>query len=200
MRYRLEKLDELTQSIWDDVEKKRVIMFLEKDYGGEFMMNHPQIIVEILNRNKNSDKQDAFLAVNGLIELCNKINENYAEMMETIEGLKEGGKCLNYILPPPVKDSRDCLTTSELYRLQYKMAQEKWDAYFKRFYEKRPGKNDEIVARAHRNDLHHMRYSDNKWYFKCTINNTTTRRFLGTDENKCKLLRDKYLKELGYYG
>lgn len=175
-------------------------MFLERDYGGDFTTSHPQVIVDILNRCKKSDKHDAMVAVSGLIGLCTKIGERHGEMLETIEGLKEGGNCLNYILPPPVKDMRDCFTTSELYRLQFKMAKEKWDAYFKRFYEKRPGKNDEIVARAHRNDLHHMRYSDNKWYFKCTINNVTTRRFLGTDEEKAKLLRDKYLKELGYYG
>jgi hypothetical protein len=199
MRYRLERLDELTQSIWDEIDRKRVIMFSEKDYGGEFMLNHPYLIVDILN-GKKFGKHNSLLAVRGLLALCEKISEKHAEMMETIEGLKEGGKCLNYILPPPVEDMRDCLTTSDLYRLQYKMARQKWDAYFKRFYEKRPGKNDEIVARTHRSDLHHMRYSDGKWFFKCTINNVTTKKFLGTDEEKCKLLRDKYLKELGYHG
>ncbi len=174
-------------------------MFLEKDYGGEFMMNHPYLIVDILN-GKKFNKNDSSVVVKGLLALCNKISERHAEMMETIEGLKEGGKALNYILPHPVKDIRDCVTTSELYRLQYKMAKERWDAYFRRFYEKRPGKNDEIVARAHRSDLHHMRYSDGRWLFKCTINNVTTKRFLGTNEEEAKLLRDKYLKELGYYG
>lgn len=199
-RYRLEKIDELTQSIWDDVEKRRLVMFLEKDYGGNFMFNHPELIVSFLNGEKSLDKHDAQIAIKALFELSNKIAERHNEMIETIEGLKEGGKALNYVLPEPVNNVNHCVTQTELYRVQHRMAKNKWDAYYKRFYERRPGKNDEMVARNHRSDLHHMRYADGKWYFKCTFKNITMKRFLGTDEEQAKLMRDKLLNEIGYNG
>lgn len=200
MRYRLEKLDELTQSIWDDVEHKRIIRFMESDYGDEFHFNSPKLIVDFLNNKGSLDKYDAYAAIKALLSLSNRIGARYNEMVETIEGLKEGGKALNYVIPPPCSNYSDCLTSTELYRVQYRMAKEQWDAYYKRFYLKRPGESDEIVSRAHRSDLHHLRNKDGKWYFKCTMNNKTTTRFLGTDEDSAKKQRDSLLKELGYHG
>ncbi len=200
MRYRLERVDELTQSIWDDVEGRRVIRFMETDYAEDFSISSPKLIVDFLNNQGGLDKYDAYAAIKSLLSLSNRIALKFNEMSETIEGLKEGGTALNYILPKPCVNYSDCITNSELYRIQYKMAKEKWDAYYKRFYLKRPGETDEIVARAHRSDLHHMRSKDGRWYFKCTMNNKTTSKFLGENEEEAKKKRDSLLKELGYHG
>jgi len=40
--------------------------------------------------------------------------------------LKEFNLAFSFILPEPHKDKADCVTTSELYRIQYKMARGQW--------------------------------------------------------------------------
>lgn len=47
-------------------------------------------------------------------------------LKEAYQGLIDASKALNFILPEPHKDPRDCVTSSELYRVQYKLAKRQW--------------------------------------------------------------------------
>jgi hypothetical protein len=42
------------------------------------------------------------------------------------QGLIDASKALNFILPEPHQDPRDCVTHTELYRVQYKLAKTQW--------------------------------------------------------------------------
>jgi hypothetical protein len=42
------------------------------------------------------------------------------------QGLIDASRALNFILPEPHKDIRDCITHTDLYRIQYKLAKNQW--------------------------------------------------------------------------
>lgn len=197
-RYRLEKVNELSQTIWDDLFNKELIRFSENDYSGEFTLITPELITRFLNRDKTLDIYDASAIILSMIDKWKKNEKVYDEMRECIEGLKEGGTALNFCMPKPHVDLEDCVTTSELYRIQYKMAKKKWEGYYSRFYLKRPSENDEVVNRQFRSDLHHMRFFDGRWHFRCIVNGVTVKRFLSNDEEEAKIMRDNLMKELGF--
>ena len=50
-----------------------------------------------------------------------KITDN-----EIIQKLEACCKAFNYIMPEPAKDGNMCKTTSELYKVQFKLAKDMW--------------------------------------------------------------------------
>ena len=46
--------------------------------------------------------------------------------IETLEGIC---KAFSFILPTPVHHTKDCVTSTELYRTQHKMARQMWIEY-----------------------------------------------------------------------
>ena len=68
-------------------------------------------------KSKNSKKDDESPEVT-----INRLKKS----VDTLEGIC---KAFSFILPPHVKDPSDCLTHSELYRIQSKMARQMWVNY-----------------------------------------------------------------------
>ena len=197
MRYRLEKTDLMLQKIWDDEEKRMVIAFTPHDFSLSFSVTEPERIVDILNK-KKVDAWDYRTAVESLLSLCNTKDKTHNSLIETVNGLKEGGHALNFVLPKPVKDKNDCITDTELYATQYSLAKKQWSGYYSRFYEKRANENDYLVQRCHRNDLHHLRCLDGKWWAKVTIRGIVHREYMGDEEEQAKKNRDVFLQKLGF--
>jgi hypothetical protein len=197
-RYRLEKLEGLSQKIWDDLFSRELVSFSEHDYTSDFNPLTPELMTRFLNRDKTLDIYDACSVILSILVLFKQKNVLYDTMYETIEGLKEGGSAINFCLPEPHLEKEECVTTSELYRIQYRMCKQKWEAYHSRFYLKKPSKHDEVINRSFRSDLHHMRYCDGRWHFRCTVNGVTHKRFLSCNEDQAKLMRDKLMSELGF--
>lgn len=197
MRYRLEKTDLMLQKIWDDKENRMLIAFTPADFSLSFSVTEPERIVNILNKQK-ADTWDYRTAIESLVSLCNTKDKTHNSLIDTINGLKEGGHALNFVLPKPVKDNKDCITDTELYATQYSLAKKQWSAYYSRFYEKRANENDYLVQRCHRNDLHHLRCLDGKWWVKVTIRGQTHREYVGDDEEEAKTKRDQFLQKLGF--
>lgn len=197
MPYKLIKLDSVNQEIWETDNKKRIASFITEDFTTDFMPNLPQTIVDILN-GKKVDAFDRDKVMQGLLSVCNTKDKKHNELVETIEGLKVGGQGLNFVLPKPHKHLDDCVTNTILYETQYSLAKKQWSAYYSRFYNKRPGEHDYLVQRCHRNDLHHMRNIDGKWFVKVTIKGKTVREYVGKDEEEAKKRRDIILKNAGF--
>lgn len=197
MRYRLEKTDVMLQKIWDDEEKRLVVAFTPADFSLSFSITEPERIVNMLNKIK-TDPYDYRSTIESLLLLCNSKDVTHNHLIETIDGLREGGRALNFVLPKPVKHMQECVTDSELYATQYSLAKKQWSAYYSRFYEKRPNENDYLVQRCHRSDLHHLRCLDGKWFVKVKIKGATHSEYVGNDEEQAKKKRDAFLQKLGF--
>ena len=197
MRYKLVTLDSVNQEIWDEEEKRCISSFIPSDFTDKFLPSMPSLIVDMLNK-KSISKEAYHQSLLAVMSLCKSKDKIINSMMETIEGLKVAGQAFNFILPKPVDDEKDCVTTSEIYKTQYNLSKKQWSGYYSRFYEKRPNEFDYLVQRMHRDDLHHLRNIDGKWYCKVTIKGKTHTEYVGKDEEQAKLKRDALFKQLGF--
>jgi hypothetical protein len=132
----------------------------------------------------------------GLLHFISKKDAKHNELTEVIEGLKAGGQALNFVIPHPVNDFKDCVTTSVLYKTQYSLAKKQWSAYYSRFYDKIPNNHDYLVQHVHRSDLHSIRSVDGKWFMRLSIGNKSKRIYLGLDEDVAKQKRDAIIEKL----
>ena len=187
----------MLQKIWDDEENRLIASFTPADFSLSFSVTEPELIVNILNKVK-MDPYDFRRATYSLLHLCMAKDDTHNHLIETIDGLREGGRALNFVLPKPVKHQSDCITDTELYATQYSLAKKQWSAYYSRFYEKRPNENDYLVQRSHRNDLHHLRCLDGKWFVIVKFKGMTHKEYVGKDEETAKKKRDEFLNKLGF--
>lgn len=64
-------------------------------------------------KNNNTDAQNAELSA-------------LRDKVERLEGIC---KALSFVMPSPTKDIEDCLTHTELYKVQFRMAKNLWTDY-----------------------------------------------------------------------
>lgn len=196
MKYILVKREPLFQEIWDNQNEKLVISFTEKDFNVVLTPLFPEMLCKALNKDKSLDKYDMHELIVGFCNLALKKDESHNELINAVEGLKAGGQALNFVIPPPVTDFKDCVTTSELYKTQYSLAKKQWSAYYSRFYEKKPNNLDYMVQHVHRHDLHSISSVDGKWFMRVTRDGRSKRIFVGTSEEKAKSKRDEIIENL----
>ncbi len=196
MKYILVKREPLFQEIWDNQSEKLVISFTESDFDVVLAPPFPELLTRALNKDSSLDKYDLRELIVGLLHFISKKDAKHNELMEVIEGLKAGGQALNFVIPHPVRDYKDCVTTSELYKTQYSLAKKQWSAYYSRFYEKRPNDLDYLVQHVHRSDLHSIRSVDGKWFMRVSKDGKSKRIYLGNDEDKAKTKRDLIIENL----
>lgn len=196
MKYRLEYKSTLEQEIWNTDTNKLVVAFTKDDFSVEFNPGTPALLVQHFNDPKSTDKFDQRELINALFQLVRTKNQKQNELIDSIEGLKAGGKALNFILPSPVENPSECITTSELYKTQYALAKEHWGAYYSRFYEKTPTDKDYLVQHVHRSDLFGIRSVDGEWYMTISVGGKGIRKYLGNDENVAKQKRDEIINKI----
>jgi len=196
MKYILVKREPLFQEIWDNESEKLVISFTDKDFDAVLTPLFPELLARALNRCGKLDKYDTREVMMGLLHFISKKDAKHNELTEVIEGLKAGGQALNFVIPHPVNDFKDCVTTSVLYKTQYSLAKKQWSAYYSRFYDKIPNNHDYLVQHVHRSDLHSIRSVDGKWFMRLSIGNKSKRIYLGLDEDVAKQKRDAIIEKL----
>lgn len=196
MKYILVKREPLFQEIWNNETERLVISFTEKDFCEVLTILFPEMLCKALNKDKSLDKYDINELLVGLCHLTLKKDEQHNGLLDAIEGLKAGGQALNFVIPSPVNDFKDCVTTSELYKTQYSLAKKQWSAYYSRFYEKKPSNLDYMVQHVHRPDLHSISSVDGKWFMRVSTDGRSKRIFLGTCEEKAKTKRDEIIDNL----
>lgn len=196
MKYILVKREPLFQEIWDNQSEKLVISFTEKDFDVVLTPLFPETLCKALNKDGSIDKYDIHELLVAFCHLALKKDERHNELLEVIEGLKAGGQALNFVIPAPVRDYKDCITTSELYKTQYSLAKKQWSAYYSRFYEKKPNNLDYMVQHIHRPDLHSISSVDGKWFMRVSRDGRSKRILLGTSEEKAKTKRDEIIDNL----
>jgi len=196
LRYKLEQQSTLEQEIWDTEANKLVISFNKDDFNVEFNPLIPELIVKYLNDRKSADRYDQHQLIVSLFELAKNKNKKQNELIEVIEGLKAGGQALNFIIPPPIDNRNECITTSELYKTQYSLAKKQWRAYYSRFYEKTPTEEDYFVQHMHRSDLFGVRSIDGEWFMTINIGGKSMKKYLGKSENVAKRKRDEIIRQI----
>ena len=196
MKYILVKREPLFQEIWDNESEKLIVSFTDKDFDAVLTPIFPELLARVLNRCGKIDKYDTREVILGLLHFMSKKDAKHNELTEVVEGLKAGGQALNFVIPSPVDDRNDCITTSLLYKTQYSMAKKQWSAYYSRFYEKTPNNNDYLVQHVHRSDLHSIRSVDGKWFMRLSIGNKSKRIYLGLNENIAIKKRDIIIEKL----
>lgn len=63
-------------------------------------------------------------------DMYKKLYEENEKLEDSFKKLKECAVAFAFILPEPHKDTADCITNTELYRIQHKMAKKQWLDWF----------------------------------------------------------------------
>jgi hypothetical protein len=156
----------------------------------------------MLNRDDDLDEYDYTLLLEACLCLLKKKEHTMVDMNNTIKGMKDAASCLNFILPPPVRHANDCVTDSELYKCQYRMAKEKWSEFVSQNYESEiesvdPMTNDERFSKKGKN--HHMVLVRGVWHLEVKVNRQRIVKKLSKDVETSRQLRDNLLKEMKIY-